>query len=328
MDKYIVFFDSGSTNSRVYLLDKNLNLLYTAKKNVGSRNSSMEGSNAVLVRGLYELYTDLLANNHLTEENVEKIYMSGLITCPYGIVEVPHVIVPIPIQEFAQRIYCHYEDTLFKRNLYLVPGIKTVNEDFSFAGNMRGEEIEMIGALDELKEMGITEAALMMPGSHTHITHMKDEVFNDIISNFTGELFYSIKKETMLASVLNIECDELDPEMVRKAMENLEKFGFNRALYICHAMRMMDAGTPEQRFAYAEGVINGGLRKTLEYYCETRWQSCDTLVIASDEFMYKLFSIIFDGSPYIKRIVWLPISEKKSYALEGLKKLLSMRGEI
>ena len=92
-------------------------------------------------------------------------------------------------------------------------------------------------------------------------------------------------------------------------------------------MRIMESGTPLQRFSYGEGVVNGGVRKSLEYYCEHFWKGCDTLVIVSDEFMYRLFSIIFEGSPYIKNIVWMPISATKSYAVEGLRKIVGLKGE-
>ena len=49
MGKYIVYFDSGTSNSRIYLLDKDFQVLYVDKKNVGSRNSSIEGSNLSLI---------------------------------------------------------------------------------------------------------------------------------------------------------------------------------------------------------------------------------------------------------------------------------------
>ena len=38
--------------------------------------------------------------------------------------------------------------------------------------------------------------------------------------------------------------------------------------------------------------------------------------------MYQLFSILFEDSPYIDRVLWLPISETKSYGVSGLKRLL------
>ena len=219
--------------------------------------------------------------------------------------------------------YPFYEETLFKRTINLVPGLKTLNEDFSFAGNMRGEEIEIIGTLDTLSEMGIHEAALMMPGSHTHVAYIKNDSIEDILSNFAGELFYALQKETILSPIIDREPMPLEEHMVKMAVENLERFGFNRALYIVHAMRIMDKYTEGERYSYCEGVVNGGMRKSLEYYCENIWKGCDTLVLVSDDFMHELFTMIFDGSSYIKKIVWLPINQNKSYALQGLKKLLS-----
>ncbi|MCI5481794.1 MAG: 2-dehydro-3-deoxygalactonokinase, partial [Lachnospiraceae bacterium] len=123
MGKYIVYFDSGTSNSRIYLLDRDFEVLYVDKKNVGSRNSSIEGSNRVLIEGLYELYTKLMNEKNLKEEDIENIYMSGMITSPYGMKEVPHLVLPLTVQGFADSLYCHYEDTCFKRNIYLVPGI-------------------------------------------------------------------------------------------------------------------------------------------------------------------------------------------------------------
>ncbi len=325
--KYIVYFDSGTTNSRAYLLDEEFNVLNRKKKNVGSKDSSIAGSNKILLDGLYELYTELLKDSGLKDENVKSIYMSGMVTSPYGVHEVPHLILPLSIEEFSGRLYRHYEDVNFKRNVYLVPGLKTVNEDFSFVGNMRGEEIEIIGTLNELRHKGVDDVALIMPGSHTHVTYVKDNGIRDIISNFSGELFHALKEETILAPILSEDFQELDAEMVKKAIENLGKFGFNRALYIGHAMRMMNVATPLQQFSYTEGVINGGIREALEYYCQHRWTECQSVALVCNEFMYKLFSIIFEGSKYIKNIIWLPISDEKSYAVDGLKEIVKHRGE-
>ena len=36
--------------------------------------------------------------------------------------------------------------------------------------------------------------------------------------------------------------------MVRKGVENLIRFGFNRAIYICHAMRIFNEGTEKRDF--------------------------------------------------------------------------------
>ncbi len=324
--EYLLYYDSGTTNTRAYLLDEQFQICSVSKREVGSKDSAIAGSNRVLIQGLKELYDEILANNSLKPTDISAIYASGMITSPYGLKEIPHLPIPITVQDMADSLYCFHEDTLLHRDIYLVPGLKTVNEDFSFVNNMRGEEIEIIGAMEELQSVSdVQDVALIMPGSHTHVTYMRGNEVAGIISNISGELFYAVKKDTILAPVLTVDKPELDKEMVRKGVENLNRFGFNRALYICHAMRIFEQGTPVERFSYGEGVINGGVRQSLEYYCQHFWPKCRTAVLVSDEFMYQLFSTIFEGSPWIDRVLWMPISEKKSYAVSGLKKIVALK---
>ena len=186
----------------------------------------------------------------------------------------------------------------------------------------------LAGKLEELKaERDVENVVMLMPGSHTHGIYIQGDQITGIISNFTGELFYALKQDTILSPVLTSDSLELDEAMVRKGIENLERFGFNRALYICHAMRIFEQGTPQQRLSYGESVIMGGVRQSLEYYCEHFWKECRTVALVSDEFMYRLFSMILEGSRYIDRIIWMPISDGKSYGVSGLKKIVSLKGE-
>ncbi len=323
---YWIYFDSGTSNSRVYVLDRQFQILYVSKKNVGSKDSAVAGNNRVLIEGLKELYDGALATSGITEDEVINIYASGMVTSPYGLKEVPHLVLPITVQKFADSIYCHYEDSCFHRNIYLIPGLKTTDDDISFVNNMRGEEIEILGVLDEVaRNCRSRHVALVFPGSHTHVAYVQEDGITGIISNFTGELFHVLKEDSILAPILSADVTELNPEMVRKGVENLIKFGFNRAIYICHAMRLFQNGTEADRFSYAEGVLNGGVRQSLEYYCQNAWQECDTVAVVAEEFMYRLFRDIFEGSEYIMDVVWIPISAKKSYAVEGLKKILTCK---
>lgn len=326
MKDYILYYDSGTSNTRAYLLDRDFSVLDTAKTAVGSKDSAIAGSNRVLIEGLWGLYNRMLSANGLEEGDISAIYASGMITCAYGLKEVPHLVLPVTVEGLAGQLVPFLEDTLFHREIVLVPGLKTVHDDITFVNNMRGEEIEVVGALDELQRLGAPrDLAMILPGSHTHVTCLQGEQITGILSNFTGELFHAIQKETILSPVLQWDGSPPDREMVLKGYENLEKFGFNRALYICRAMDAFGKGTPAQRFSYGEGVILGGVRQSLEYYCKHFWTACRTAVLVSDEFMYQLFSILLEDSPCIDRVLWLPISAEKSYGVSGLKKILSCR---
>lgn len=42
-EQYLVYYDSGTSNSRIYLLDDQFRIHYTEKKNIGSKDSSITG---------------------------------------------------------------------------------------------------------------------------------------------------------------------------------------------------------------------------------------------------------------------------------------------
>lgn len=329
--KYIVYYDSGTSNSRIYILDSQGQVVYRKKAAVGSKDSAIAGSNQVLIEGLKGLYDTALRELCLKDGEIGEIYASGMVTSPYGLKEIPHLVLPVTADTFAEHIVRFYEESCFKREIWLIPGLKTADEDISCVNNMRGEEMEILGTLDEAAKICKgQDAALIFPGSHTHVTCVNGNDIKGIVSNFTGELFHALKTGTILSPILDMDIDVsgLNLTEVKRGVENLEKMGFNRALYICHAMRLFQYGTSEDRFSYAEGVINGGVRESLEYYCENFWKDCHTAVVVSEELMFRLFQIIFEDSKFIQQVLWLPISPQKSYAVEGLKKILAYRKEM
>lgn len=321
---YWVYFDSGTSNTRIYLLNEAFEVLYTEKRHVGSRDSAIAGDNLVLIQGIKDLYDRLLQQNQIKDEDIRGIYASGMITCPDGLVEVPHLALPMTVQEFSGHLHCHHEEKLFHRDIYLVPGLKSIDGDIDFVNNMRGEEIEIMGALDELSQrFPGRKVAVILPGSHTHITCVQDDQICGIISNFTGELFYALQTCTILSPILSAETEGLNPAMVQKGMENVQRFGFNRALYICRTMKLFQNSSDVDCKSYAEGVINGGLAQSLSYYCEHLWQGCDAAAIISNEYLYHVFREVLRDHPYIHDLTWLPISATKSYGVQGLKKILT-----
>lgn len=327
MSDYIVYYDSGTSNSRIYLLNREFEVVYTEKKSVGSKDSAAAGDNLVLIQGLYELYRQMLSETGIAESEMDPvIYASGMVTSPYGLKEAPHLMIPASAQDFAEALVPFREERVFGRDFLLVRGMKTGGDDIAQINNMRGEEIEIIGTLDELaRRYGGRKIALIFPGSHTHTVLVEEGCVKGILSSMTGELFYAMKKDTILAPLLDIPERELDPEMVREGMRNLELYGFNRAVYICHAMRLFNRNTPVQRKSYCEGVLNGGVAKALAFYCGGAWKGCDLAVIVSDPYMFALYSAILSEHPYIREIGHLPISKEKSYAVKGLKMILSAR---
>ena len=79
---HILYFDSGTSNTRAYLLDREFRICDSAKRAVGSKDSAIAGTNRVLIEGMKALYDQVLAANSLTDGDVEAIYASGMVTSP------------------------------------------------------------------------------------------------------------------------------------------------------------------------------------------------------------------------------------------------------
>ena len=72
---------------------------------------------------------------------------------------------------------------------------------------------KLAAALEELKaERDVENVVMLMPGSHTHGIYIQGDQITGIISNFTGELFYALKQDTILSPVLTSDSLELDEE--------------------------------------------------------------------------------------------------------------------
>lgn len=327
MGTHYVYFDSGTSNSRAYLVDADLNLITVEKAAVGSKDSAIAGSNKVLIEGLFSLYSQVLSANGLSDADIIDIYSSGMVTSPYGLFEIPHLPVPISTEGLAQKVHPFVEETLFHRTINLIPGLKTINEDFAYVNNVRGEEIEIVGLMDTLHDLlGGRSAAIIMPGSHTHAMLVQGSEIRGILSNFTGELFHALKQSTIIAPVLSAPIDSFDPEMIRLGVRNLKKFGFSRAIYIGHAMRLFSQGDARARRSYCEGVISGGVCLSLGEYCRTVWSGCETAVIAADAKMIEAYSAVLAECPEIKDVHAVPLSSTQSYALQGFRKIARLRG--
>ena len=49
-EQFVVYYDSGTSNSRIYLLDDQFQVRYTERVNVGSKDTSITGSNLKLLQ--------------------------------------------------------------------------------------------------------------------------------------------------------------------------------------------------------------------------------------------------------------------------------------
>jgi 2-dehydro-3-deoxygalactonokinase len=327
---FTVYIDSGTTNTRAYLLndDKVVDVVRNA---VGSRDSSINGNNQVLLDEIVNLYRSLLVRQKLIDADIRKIFASGMVTSPFGIKEVAHLTIPVSLKSLHQKIYQCYEPKLLNRNIGLIRGVKTIPENFQVncqnvieVNNMRGEEIEVFGVLSMLPQDGGRRSAVFLPGSHTHIVYVEDNEICDVFSTFSGELFRAVATSTILSSSICLTLDTLDEEMIRLGFRALREYGINRALYLVNTMKIFSQYSNQEKTSFLEGVIAGGVILAFAKHCIPKWTELNQIIVAADFPITKLYEILLDEMKLKLPVRTLESDVGKSFAVRGYIELLKM----
>ncbi|MDD4842867.1 MAG: 2-dehydro-3-deoxygalactonokinase [Anaerotignum sp.] len=282
---YHIYIDSGTSNSKLYLV-KGKRSIDTMIANVGTKDSAISGSNDVLLNGLKEMYDRTLEKNGLQDRDIEGIWLSGMVTNPFGIIEVAHISTPVNAKKLLEQRYVHFEEKYFHRELNLIPGVKTAQqgqvvtmENIGQMNNVRGEEIEAVGMVARGIIPEGEDCVMISPGSHTHLLYVKNGTITDIVSNFTGELNYAIKKDTILGGELTNEDITLAEEYVLQGYQMVKAYGLARALYIIHATKVFGVCENEIRNCLLNGIISGGVIDMLKYKVDREWCGVKKAVI-------------------------------------------------
>lgn len=330
---YIFYFDSGTTNTRGYLL-RDSELLYSQSVALGSRSVSMAGGDPELLpRGLKQLYDEILAHCGLIDSQVEQIYASGMITSAYGLLEVPHALLPLDSRALRRAITPCFEDRFFHRQILLVPGAKTRGDGVELSNvhevnNVRGEEIEALGVLDHLPAAWREgQAIVVFPGSHTHALLLENDAIIDIYSNFVGEVFQALTKETILAAETEVErqTPQADPADVGYGLRTLATYGFTRALYVVHATQIFHLADNQNRRDMLNGLLAGALMQSLEKNLHLHWQQARRMAIYGDQrsvAIYRQAAELF--LPQLELVSLESDPPRTLCSLEGLLRLLAV----
>ncbi len=292
---YIFYFDCGTSKTRGYLI-KDGKIIEIHKKDIGSKDVSIQNDKSVLINGMKIIYDTLLINHNLEDKDICKIYASGMITSPFGLKEVPHAVTPIDKWKMKESIHVHYEDNKFNRDINLILGLKTTKSTGTFENieninNVRGEEIEVMGILNHIPELWkSSKYIVIIPGSHTHTLMLEGETILDIYSTFSGELFHAVTTSTILSSSTELDNNsdialDFNSNAVAMGCRNLKKYGLARALYIVHAMKIFDVGDNKFRRECLNAVINGSVVESLKLNMNTEWKDIKRIAVYGDENM-------------------------------------------
>ena len=327
------YFDSGTTNTRGYLLDGE-EIVGSDKIPFGSKDIAVAKGKESLAGPLKGLFDQVCVAQGCSQEEIIKIYASGMVTSPYGFLEVDHLLLPVNHQRLHDNMVSFYEGQCFKREIFLIPGIKTLEkveglDQLETMNNTRGEEIQAIGIAAHLSKEGESgfygkKYAILFPGSHTHGMLMRGDTIEDAWSMFAGEMFYSLTHATVLASEVDLESEKpVENDIVIQGLKYLKEYGIARALYLVHTSRIFEVGDNLKRRDLLSGIICGSVAQSLRIALEKQWHGVETVIVYGSQDLIGPYVLTLEEEiPWAKILRMDDSTLEMDAAVMGLQKIV------
>ncbi|MEG0911972.1 MAG: 2-dehydro-3-deoxygalactonokinase [Oscillospiraceae bacterium] len=313
--------DCGTTNTRVYILDGNNKIIAQGSRKVGVRNTSMTGSKDALRAGVCEAIVEAVENAKISLKDLEFAIASGMITSEIGLIEIPHLVAPVGLDELAKgiesvpggKILPIDLPILFIRGIRNNYGDNATLRDIRNVDFMRGEETQVIGILEDL---AITESVnIIVLSSHTKIIHADNN--GKIVASLTtisGQLYEAILKETMIGKSLienNVEQSGgySFEEVVAIATEVVNEVGLDRCMMIPRFMQvLLNTDYNERNLFLNTGIAVDDMKIISEF--ERQGHTAKTFVLFGHESRCKLYSYLLKQK-YGSEIKVISVSDKE-----------------
>ncbi|NLU99691.1 2-oxo-3-deoxygalactonate kinase [Marinomonas sp. UCMA 3892] len=182
--------DWGTTNLRVFLMNHD-----------GCIQAQRDSDRGMLKLGSAEFESVLsdLLGDWLTPDL--PIYMAGMVGSRGGWQEVPYQQCPIKLDDLSEHLF--WLSTSLPNKVAIVPGLRGTSVG-GLLDVMRGEETQLLGALDWLEEQGRADESpvFCLPGTHCKWAQITEGKVTRFSTSITGELFARLNDESSLVKGL------------------------------------------------------------------------------------------------------------------------------
>lgn len=289
---YLSTIDCGTTNSRVYIVDENGQVITRASEKVGVRDTAISGSNQVLKDGLRAVFGRALEQAGLQAKDIACILSSGMITSELGLVEIPHLWAPCSVDELAANLTRVEGLGVFPESipLYFVRGIKNPFDPQTVSIGkvgtldfMRGEEAQVAGLLAQ-GDMALP-AIVTVLSSHTKFMPIDAEKrILGSVTTLSGQLYEAVLKETFVGKSVRAEDDfddndYFDGAIVDHAYDEIERSGLLRSLMYVRFLDTLVHARWYERKLFAESLLAAEDMRALPQVEELTGMTSDDYVL-------------------------------------------------
>jgi 2-dehydro-3-deoxygalactonokinase len=235
----MIAIDWGTSSLRCYLLDANGVIL--------DSRSAAQGILAVASGRFAEALESLIGD--WISAGQSPIVMSGMIGSRQGWLEVPYARCPAGFEEIAAGMR---EVRWNGQGAWIMPGLACRNES-GIPDVMRGEETQVLGALDSL---GNGQHTLCLPGTHSKWVEVESGRILRFTTHMTGETFAVLKTQSILGRMMTEETSDTVAfeDGVRRAGDNN---GLLHHLFGVRARGLFGEISEQSSASYLSGILIG-----------------------------------------------------------------------
>ena len=259
--------DTGTTNTRIYIINKN-EIVGKAYKKIGVRDTAISGSKKLLKQGIRACFFEAVENAEVKLEQIDFAIASGMIITEIGLIDIPHLVAPAGLNELSENAVIVRDTDIFPVDIPVVfiPGIKNDFGQSGLAGIrnidfMKGEETQVMGILAKFKPA--LPCNVFIFSSHTKLIHIDDSGrITGSITTLSGQIFEAIKEQTSIGKSINEENpDFFSDEIIDIANDCVQNAGFLRTLLMPRFMEvLLDTQGFERRFFIEAAIASDDLK--------------------------------------------------------------------
>jgi 2-dehydro-3-deoxygalactonokinase len=231
--------DWGTTHLRLFLCDPQSRVL-----------EQIDGPGANRVCGAFEKALDTLKRGWTDRHGELPIVLSGMVGSSSGWVQTPYLPCPVRPEQIA-----HGCVGLRGGRIQIVPGLSCRNPlgspDF-----MRGEETQVLGALELEPTLRAGRHLLCLPGTHTKWVILEEGQVQAFLTAPTGEIFASLCSQTTL--VPNNARSDSDANAFARGAARIRQHPQAQLLhkvFECRSLRLSGELAPEATASYLSGML-------------------------------------------------------------------------
>ena len=206
--------DWGTTHLRLHLCDEN-----------GAVLESVSGPGAAEVTGRFAPVFDELSGRWRSRYGALPVTLCGMVGSNIGWVQAPYVACPTRLERIG-----HDCVSVHGGLVRIIPGLSCRNR-FNAPDFLRGEETQILGALQLDQGLQRGRHLLCLPGTHTKWVMLEEAVVMDFLTAPTGELFSLLRDRSVLVRGPGGAGTEVDDTAYARGLARFNEFPHAQILH-------------------------------------------------------------------------------------------------